>query len=241
MAYLCMRILLSLLCLCSASEAIQCSGFSIEPPAGWKISCEGDDLGGGLNASGASGSFSLSWIQNPGLEPDEILDLVESAYESGDSSVLSSRRGRLAVEGGEAVVLDLAYSIWGKQAQRSFAAWSSGRSDRIFLLSERSDGTGMLQSIVSSFRDLATTEHLAMGPLPESGPWPALLQDLLRSYHYADPGELSAARAHLAVRHNLIPDNGSLVVESSESLWSEPSQKALARARAVVQLSLIHI
>jgi len=218
--------------------------FTIDYPAGWTVSGSESvsHVSGSLRTAGPCDRLTLSWIRDPGMDPKEILDQIEKAYNSGDVKVLSSEPGEMKMKDQAAKTLNLAYEFNGNAAGKLFAVWNSSRSDRLFLASFSScndsarSNLALFKELVASFADLGIREHAMLGPKPLDGAWPQVLGDLLSSYHYKEIRTLPGRTVHVKVGFELSPQDGSYVLDSREELWTDPPETAAARAGAVAQI-----
>lgn len=218
--------------------------FTIAHPAGWKTSSSdsGSHVSGSLSAEGPCDHLILSWIRDPGMDPGDILDQIEKAYDSEEVKVLSSERGEIRMKEQTAKTLNLAYEFNGYRSVKLFAVWNSSRSDRLFLASfssgndSDSGNLALFEELVASFADLGNRDLTKLGPKPLDGAWPQVLGDLLSSYHYKEIRTLPGRTVHVKVGFELSPQNGTYVLDSQEELWTDPPEMAAARAGAVAQI-----
>ncbi len=218
--------------------------FTIACPGGWTVSGSDSEnnVNGSLSLVGPRDRLTLSWIRDPGMDPEEILDQIEKAYNSGDVKVLSSEPGEMKMKDQAAKTLNLDCEFNGNAAGKLFAVWNSSRSDRLFLASLSSCGDGdsgslaLFKELVASFADLGDREHAMLGPKPLDGAWPPVLGDLLSSYHYKETRTLPGRTVHVQVGFELSPQDGSYVLDSWEELWTDPPKMAAARAGTVAQI-----
>ncbi len=218
--------------------------FAIDCQAGW--TCSGPDsnnyASGDLRVEGSCDRLMFSWIRDPGMGLEEILDQIEKAYGDGDVSVLSSERGEMRMKDQSAKTLSLAYEFKGYSSKKLFAVWNSSRSDRLFLASlsicNEGDGSNLalFEDFIASFADLENRDPSKLGPTSSEGFWSAVLGDLLSSYHYRDAMTLPSRTVHVQVRFELSPQDGSYILNSWENLWVDQPQIAVARAGTVVQI-----
>lgn len=218
--------------------------FSLDYPADWTVlgSDSGSHVNGSLRITGPGNRLTLSWIRDPGFDLEEILDQIEKAYGGGEVKVISSKRGEMKTKDLEAKTLNLDYEFKGYGKRKLIAVWNSSRSDRLFLasLSSCADGDGgnlaLFRESVTSFVDQGSREHAKLGPKPLNGAWPHVLADLLSSYHYKEARTLPGRAFHVQVGFELMPQNGSYVLDSWERIWTDPPEMAAARAGALAQI-----
>jgi len=218
--------------------------FTIACPAGWTASGSdsGNHVSGSLRLVGPCDRLILSWIRDPGMDLEEILDQIEKAYDGGDVKVLSSERGEMMMKDQSAKTLNLAYEFKGYGSKKFFAVWNSSRSDRLFLASlsgcngSDSGNLALFEELVTSFVDLENRDLAKLGPRPSEGAWPVVLGDLLSSYHYKEIRTLPGRTVRVQVKFKLSPQNGGYILDSWEELQMDQPETAAARAGAVAQI-----
>jgi len=218
--------------------------FTIACPSGWTISGSdtGNHVSGSLIVMGHCDRITLSWIRDPGMDLEEILDQIERSYDGGDVKVLSSERGEVRMNEQTAKTLNLAYEFKEYGSKKFFAVWNSSRSDRLLLASlsgcneSDSGNLALFEELIASFADLDNRDLAKLGPRPSEGAWPVVLGDLLSSYHYKDARTLPSRTVHVQVKFELSQQNGSYTLSSQEELWADLAEMVVARAGAVAQI-----
>lgn len=217
------------------------NNFSIRYPESWKVSTSGNSYAGDLTLEGPCEHIFLNWTWNPGIPPAEILNKLIGTY-GGDVKIVSSESGDSQAQDQKIKTLSVTYEFKGQQAEKKFAAWNSSRSNRLFLASlfncSNNQNTEILDSLTSSFRDLAEGELIELEPNSNENAWSIVLRDLLNSFHYRDRSILPAPVVKFQVQNSLIQDEGKYHPDSKETIQVNPPLSALARAAAVQALLL---
>ncbi|NPV62012.1 MAG: hypothetical protein HPY61_05170 [Methanotrichaceae archaeon] len=217
-------------------------GFSVDCPGQWDISSRGTAVSGNLSVEDPCSKMLISWLRDPGIGPDIILDSIEDAYDEGEVQVVSSERGQMRIGGLEAVYMDLGYEFKSSKSRKRFICWNSSASDRLFVAALSScnwDETAPIFDVtVASFLDEGRAEQLRFysGLDVKDRAWSILLGDLLSSYHYLDPQTLPPRSVSVRVMHLLNPENGSYRLYSSEDISADLPVAAAARAAVVLQI-----
>ena len=219
-------------------------GFAFSNPARWTLSCpkSSDWVTGNLSLQGSCGTISLSWSRDPGVSLQEILKMIEKAYDSGEVSVLSSKQGRIEMHGQATETLSLVYELKGHRAEKQFVVWNSSRSDRIFLASLSGYCVGdkgndsLWDRFVGSFQDNGGIDPMSLSPASAEGAWSRVLGDLLSCYHYTDTAKLPSRKARVAITHQLSLVNGTYILDSEEAIRVDPPTMAAARSGAVERI-----
>jgi hypothetical protein len=244
-------------------------GLSFEYPLGWSISASGKEYLGNLSincpeterseiqvsktqgskTAGRDDCIFLTWMRDPGIAPENILDQVESAYSSRDMKILSSQRGVASVRGGSVSTLDLGYDLRGSGTRKLFAVWNSSISDRLFFATystgdegysyaqNTSQNTSNFFQLLETFSDMPEAGATKLEPRSVKGDaWAVVLGDLLASYSYKDTKTLPARKIYLQTVHSLLPSNGIYLLSSKDRLNVDPPKTITDRAGAVQEL-----
>jgi hypothetical protein len=217
-------------------------GVSADYPLDWKLSSWGGSAEGGLGIMGSCSGIYLNWSRDPGIAPAEILDRIRRTYDSEEVAVTAWKQSAMEIDGQRGAVLELTYAFRGYTGQKSFAAWNSSLSDRLFLASlsgckdEMEQASKTYDHLLSSFRDAWKKETASLGPRPKDEIWATVLRDLLCSYHYLDARTLPPKKVSLEVVHILQPFEGSYILQTQDSLRADPPLTAARRAGALQQM-----
>jgi hypothetical protein len=239
-------------------------GISIEYPQGWLASASGEEYSGNLSiigsetwkmgsgeskrygsrTQGSGACIFLTWMRDPGIAPEKVLDQVESAYGGDEMKILSSKRGSAKVAIGQASTLALGYSFKNYNTTKLFAVWNSSLSDRLFFATY-SVGNGVhaqnppqnasvFYHMMESFIDLPERKATALLQRSEKGDaWAVVLGDLLGSYSYRDTRPLPPGKISLQTVCSLLPSNGGYQLSSRDQLSAESPRAIMERAGAV--------
>lgn len=229
--------------------------FSFDLPQDWIVAESGGYGAGNMSINTSDACILLTWMRDPGIEPEKILDNVGKTYSGDEIKILSSERGQIWMESQEvkAKTLDLEYKLTDYRSRDLFAVWNSSRSDRLFfayLSSYRDNYTRSSETfkqVLESFADLGGREVL----MPEAvsgqsglhvagnaagSAWTMVLSDLLASYSYKDAANLPPRNIHLQTRRSLHTFNGTYLISTEETLLIDQPELAAARAGAVQDL-----
>jgi len=147
----------------------------------------------------------MTWMRDPGADPEELLHLLERAYKGSSLKVKSADFDEIAVGNMIGASLEMQYSFQGHEAEKRFAAWRSDPSDRLFVASCQSSNGGDRSEVEKCFKSALETfyDRDAMRSLPSRevnrDAWSRVLQDVLSSRSYARPVPLPAGSVSIQV------------------------------------------
>ncbi len=219
------------------------SGLSLEYPEDWIVTAFGKSPCGNLSMRSHDAYIFLTWVRDPGVEPEKVLDQIDKTYSGDEIKIISSTHSRMRINGENASVLDLYYTMGKYGSRKRFAVWNSSVSDRLFFatLSSSSESydlsTLAFNHMLETFSDVRDRRATALKQRTVKGDaWGIVLEDLLASYSYKDTSTLLSRKVYLETMHSLMPSNGTYQLSSRDQIKVDPQLAAASRAAAVQDL-----
>ncbi|MGA9099233.1 MAG: hypothetical protein WB392_09910 [Methanotrichaceae archaeon] len=215
----------------------------MEYPSDWVVTAFGKNSAGNISIQSPDACILLAWARDPGVEPEKILDQVEKTYSGSEIRIISSAHNWIRINGENASVLDLYYSMGKDGTRKRFAVWNSSISDRLFFatLSSSSEGHNLsalaFNHMLDTFSDVPGRKAIKLEQRTVKGDaWAIVLGDLLASYSYKDTSTLLSRKVYLETTHSLTPLNGTYQLSSRDEIKVDLPLDAASRASAVEDL-----
>ncbi|MFB3765936.1 MAG: hypothetical protein ACE14P_11920 [Methanotrichaceae archaeon] len=216
------------------------SGLSFDHPEDWTVATFGKNPTGNLSIRSRDAYIFLAWARDPGVEPEKILNQIEKTYNGDEIKILSSMRNQMRINGENASILDIYYSMGKYGSRKRFVVWNSSVSDRLFFATISSSSESYNSSIsafnhmLETFSDVPDRKATKLKQRSvKSDAWGIVLEDLLASYSYKDTSTLLSRKVHLETIHSLMPLNGTYRLSSMDKIEVDLPVAAAVRAAAV--------
>lgn len=208
-------------------------GFSMDIP--WSCNVSGNYAHGNITAEGECTSFRLTWMRDSGIDPGDLLDLVLNSYRGGGLTVISYAQDKAR---DNVSTMELICRFEGCEGWKRYAAWRSDSSDRLFFASLWSCAASFSESSILFNRTIDSfSDSVLMVELPRRAPrqdaWAVVLQDLLSSQRYSEPGPAGQSVMHVTIALETRDESGVWEARSDESAWATFPNEIFIRPCAV--------
>lgn len=165
--------------------------FSFEYPSHFATTESGTETSGDISLESPCASISLKWVRDPGFSPDKMLGNIIKIYESAGLTNLNSNRKEIRIDGNKACLMDLSFDYLEYNSKKRYVAWTTPKSDRLFLATmwscseDYSENIKVFEQMLESLSDLESEEYVRLkGRSAIYDAWGVVLRDQLAIHHY---------------------------------------------------------